>query len=74
MPQINLGASLKMRRAERIQGKKMNANCNPNCGFLRLRRRLIAASLLSAGFMVLLQPQMKKYRCLWCLSTPNHNI
>jgi hypothetical protein len=21
-----------------------------------------------------LQPQMKKYRCLWCMSTANHNI
>jgi hypothetical protein len=23
---------------------------------------------------VRLQPQMKKYRCLWCVSTINHNI
>jgi hypothetical protein len=23
---------------------------------------------------VLLQPQMEKYRCLWCKSSSNHNI
>ena len=27
------------------------------------------------GFITIrLQPQMKKYRCLWCMSTANHNI
>jgi len=35
----------------------------PPGGFLR-------RSLLT----VRLQPQMKKYRCLWCVSTTNHNI
>jgi hypothetical protein len=40
---------------------------------------LFVVGLMAAGFRaehlkVLLQPQMEKYRCLWCKSSSNHNI
>jgi hypothetical protein len=44
-------------------------NC---CGFASLERSPV---VLHAGFVTIrLQPQMKKYRSLWCMSTTNHNI
>jgi hypothetical protein len=36
--------------------------------------RSIAAFFALCRLMVLSQPQMKKYRCLWGMSTLNHNI
>jgi hypothetical protein len=35
---------------------------------------LAAADFAPNIFKVLLQPQMEKYRCLWCKSSSNHNI
>jgi hypothetical protein len=35
---------------------------------------LVAADFAPNMFKVLLQPQMEKYRCLWCKSSSNHNI
>jgi hypothetical protein len=34
----------------------------------------LAAYFAPNIFKVLLQPQMEKYRCLWCKSSSNHNI
>jgi len=36
--------------------------------------RLLCPSYASCRFIFHSQPQMKKYRCLWGMSIPNHNI